>query len=238
MDSVTLGYHAVGLPGAVIWPVPVIKFEEKLGKKLERHRPAGPLAKTRYLILAVTAGLLAVTAACGDAATIVPATTIPPVGPSATPRTVSTPVPRSTETPSSSPAVLKLIVRVGDLEFPVELAADQEKRVRGLSGRASLGAGTGMLFVFENAERFRFWMKEMQFTLDIVWIGPSCRVVDVSENVPFPDPSTPLEDLPRYSPESRAKYVLEINGGEAAARGLGIGDRVEFLEGIAGMYGC
>jgi uncharacterized membrane protein (UPF0127 family) len=78
----------------------------------------------------------------------------------------------------------------------------------------------------------------MEVSLDIVWISSDCRVVDVSEDVPFPDPDTPLNELPRYSPESPAQYVLEINGGGAAELGLGIGDTVEFLEGLAGTYGC
>ena len=95
-----------------------------------------------------------------------------------------------------------------------------------------------MLFVFENAERLRFWMREMEFSLDIVWISAGCKVVDISVNVPAPEPETPLKDLPRYSPESPAKYVLEINGGEAEALGLGVGDPVEFLDGLAGRYGC
>ena len=99
-------------------------------------------------------------------------------------------------------------------------------------------AGAGRLFVFENSERFRFWMKEMQFPLDIVWISSGCVVVDISVDVPFPDPSTPLSDLPRYSPESVARYVLEINGGEASDLGLGAGDRVEFLGELEGLYGC
>ena len=101
-----------------------------------------------------------------------------------------------------------------------------------------MDAGTGMLFIFEKPERFRFWMREMEISLDMVWIGSNCEVVDVSENVPFPDPETPLDELPRYSPESRAKFVLEINGGEAAELGLGIGDKVEFLNEIAGKYDC
>jgi hypothetical protein len=137
-----------------------------------------------------------------------------------------------------APVALRPVVRVGSLEFPVEVAADSAKRITGLSGRASLDAGTGMLFVFENEERFRFWMREMEISLDIVWIGSNCQVVDVSENVPFPDPSTPEDDLPRYSPESPAKYVLEINGGESLDLGLGIGDQVEFVEQLAGKYGC
>ena len=96
------------------------------------------------------------------------------------------------------------LVRVEDLVFPVELADTPDKRIRGLSGRVSLESGTGMLFIFEKPERFRFWMREMEITLDIVWIGSNCEVVDVSENVPFPDPETPLDELPRFSPESRA----------------------------------
>ena len=228
---------ALGLPGPIICPIRGIKPEENLGKNLERHRPARPPAKYSYVILAIAAGLLAVTAACGNTAASTPPPVIPTVAPSETPAatamTAATLSASSTENPIKGP-----FVRVDEVVFPVELAAESEERIRGLSGRASLNSGMGMLFVFENAERFRFWMKEMQFTLDIVWIGPDCQVVDVSENVPFPDPSTPLGELPRYSPESPAQYVLEINGGEAAYLGLGIGDLVKFLGGIDGRYGC
>ncbi len=127
---------------------------------------------------------------------------------------------------------------MGDLDFPVELALKPEDRIKGLSGRASLTNQTGMLFVFEKADRLSFWMREMEISLDMVWIGSGCKVVDVSENVPFPDSGTSVNDLPRYSPESPAKYVLEINGGEAAALGLGVGDTVEFLDALEGLYGC
>ena len=227
---------AVGLPHPLIGR----SRQENLGSILSAHRPARPVTWTRYLLLGMTAGLLAVAGACGDAAATVPpviSTVIPTASPTGAPGTVSTPTispsPASAETPTTA-----LFVRVDELVFPVELAANSEDRIRGLSGRASLDAGTGMLFVFEKAERFRFWMREMEFFLDIVWISAGCKVLDVSENVPFPDPSTPLGELPRYSPESKAKYVLEINGGEAVALGLGIGDTVEFLDGLAGRYGC
>ena len=204
---------------------------------MERHRHSRLLARTHYLILALLIGLLAVTSACGNTATSTPPAEIPTVPPSESPvATVMTPATSSvasTENRTTGP-----FVQVDELVFPVELAADPESRIRGLSGRASMDSRTGMLFVFDNAERFRFWMKEMQFSLDIVWIGSNCKVVDISVNVPFPDPSTPLEDLLRYSPESRAKYVLEINGGEAADLGLGVGDQVKFLGGIDGRYGC
>jgi uncharacterized membrane protein (UPF0127 family) len=130
------------------------------------------------------------------------------------------------------------VVRVDEVEFPVDLALTPEERAQGLSGRASLNAGTGMLFVYDEANRYVFWMKEMEFPLDMVWIGAECQVVDISENVPFPDPNTPLVDLPRYSPDTPARYVLEINGGESAALGLAPGDPVKFVGALAGEYGC
>ena len=212
-----------------------------------RHRPRKRLTSARYFaryFVVLALALTAMTVACGASATTVPTAsstkvstgteadtpTTTPVGSLTADSTATTAL---DETPNTG-----LLVRVEDLVFPVELADTPDKRIRGLSGRASMDAGTGMLFVFEKPERFRFWMRDMEITLDIVWIGSNCEVVDVSENVPFPDPETPLNDLPRYSPESRAKFVLEINGGEAAELGLGIGDQVEFLNDIAGKYDC
>ena len=177
--------------------------------------------------------MLAVTAACGDAATTVPTAISETVS-----APIVTPISGSIETPGAGPAVQGLIVRVDELEFPVEVAVSPEERIKGLSGRASLDAGTGMLFVFEKADRLRFWMREMEFPLDMVWISAGCRVVDISDNVPQPEPDTSLADLPRYSPEAVAKYVLEINAGESAELGLGVGDRVEFLGELAGRYDC
>ncbi len=187
-------------------------------------RPARPKAWTCYLLLGMTAGLLATAAACGDTATPIPTST-------------ATPVPAPTTVVTEEP-VYGPMVRVAEVVFPVELAVEPEDRFQGLSGRAFLDSGTGMLFVFEEEDRLRFWMREMEFSLDIIWIDAECRVVDISENVPAPDPGTPLDALPRYSPDAPARYVLEINGGESAARGLGAGDPVEFLNELAGMYGC
>ena len=182
--------------------------------------------------MALAISIMALSMACGSSATVT--TNLDTTEP-----LVETPVPSTGDAPIlEEQSGIGPLVRVEDLEFSVEVAANAEQRIRGLSGRASLDPGTGMLFIFEKPERFRFWMKQMEISLDIVWIGSNCEVVDVSENVPFPDKETPLEDLPRYSPESRAKFVLEINGGEAADLGLGIGDKVEFLNEIAGKYDC
>ena len=188
----------------------------------------------RMLILVI--GLLALSVSCGISATLTPTSVLIETPPQIPTETLD-PIATVTLVPdgiiSTGP-----MVRVEELVFPVELADSPDKRIRGLSGRASLDARTGMLFIFEKPERFRFWMREMEIPLDIVWIGSNCEVVDVSEDVPFPAPETPLDELPRYSPESRAKFVLEINAGEAADLGLGIGDKVEFLNDIASEYDC
>lgn len=197
-------------------------------------RPTRPVKQTRYLLLWIAAGVLAAAVACGDAATPVNTATLV-----FTPTTVPAPTSSPTPTPASTDAPIDgLVVRVDETDFPVELAVEPDERIRGLSGRAALSPGTGMLFVFEIESRFRFWMREMEFPLDIVWIGAGCQVVDISVNVPPPEPGTSLADLPRYSPGVPALYVLEINGGEAEALGLGVGDPVEFLGGLAGQFGC
>ena len=199
---------------------------------MEHPCPVKRLGSTRYILMALAISIMALSMACGSSATVT--TNLDTTEP-----LVETPVPSTGDAPILDElSGIGPMVRVEDLEFSVEVAANAEQRIRGLSGRASLDPGTGMLFIFEKPERFRFWMKQMEISLDIVWIGSNCEVVDVSENVPFPDKETPLEDLPRYSPESRAKFVLEINGGEAADLGLGIGDKVEFLNEIAGKYDC
>ena len=217
--------------------------------------PATPLAWRRYLLLGLAAGMLAAATACGDAAT--PVATNLPVEPSAetmentvtvmTPTPVANtatgtaptliPTPAATETPVAGP-----IVRVDGTDIPVELAVTSEERVKGLSGRASLDAGTGMLFIFEIETQLRFWMREMEISLDMVWINSDCRVVDISVNVPPPEPGMSLDDLPRYSPSAPARYVLELNGGEAESLGVEVGERMEFLGEILGKstdgYGC
>ena len=109
-------------------------------------------------------------------------------------------------------------VLVGDVSVPIELSTDPAK---GLSGRGSLNPGTGMFFIMADARDF--WMKDMQFPLDIIWINDKREVVDISENLPIPISS----NIPFYSPKEPATYVLEINGGEAKALGINIGDAVE-----------
>ena len=122
--------------------------------------------------------------------------------------------------------------------FQVELALTPEQITRGLSYRDSLPPGTGMLFVYPDEAPRSFWMFEMRFPLDMVWIGGDCAVVDITENAPPPEPGQASSELPLFSPKDPARYVFEINAGEARQHGVGIGDRVEFDGSIKGLHGC
>ena len=70
-------------------------------------------------------------------------------------------------------------VHISALAIDAEQARTQEDRAQGLSGRESLAADAGMLFVFEAERRPGFWMREMQFPLDFIWISAEGVVVNV-----------------------------------------------------------
>lgn len=97
----------------------------------------------------------------------------------------------------------------------LEIADTADERSQGLSGRSSLGANAGMLFVFDNQVQPGFWMNDMNFALDIVWIRGT-TIVDITENIPPPAPDEALEI---YYPNTPADKVLEVNAGWVAAHG-------------------
>lgn len=143
-----------------------------------------------------------------------------------------------TGTDAPSIGTADAIVSIGNASYSVDLAITPEERQQGLSGREHLPLDTGMLFVFEEERPLHFWMKEMHFPLDIIWIDARCRLVSVSANVPKPPPNAGNDEIPRARSPSPARYVLEVNAGEAERNGLQPGDAVEFRGAIAGQHGC
>ena len=158
-------------------------------------------------------------------------TPIPP-SPTRTPPPTPAPAPSATKE-SGSLIVLdgggaRPAVSVGGAAFDVEIAFTPDDRMCGLSGRDGLAAGAGMLFVFENGRASSFWMRDMRFALDFVWIGDGCEVIEIHADVPAPPAGTDVGLLPTYS-SAAARYNLEINAGEAAKRGVEVGDAVKFI---------
>lgn len=110
-------------------------------------------------------------------------------------------------------------------KFQVEVADTQSKRNKGLSGRQSLPQDQGMLFIFDHADKYPFWMKGLNFPLDFIWISGD-KVVDILPNISPPSPGQPDESLTIYQPRVEVDKVLEINGGMSEKSGIKFGDTV------------
>lgn len=113
-------------------------------------------------------------------------------------------------------------VCIKDSCFSVEIAATQTQREYGLMNREHLDFDKGMLFVYENEENHRFWMKNTLIPLDIIWINSSFDIVYIQRNA---QPCTSGYYCPSFDPGKNASYVLEINGGLSDKYGINIGDR-------------
>lgn len=116
-------------------------------------------------------------------------------------------------------------VEIAGQRVAVERAIDVEEKARGLSGRDELPWDTGMLFEYEEPGFYAFWMRDVRFDLDFVWIRDG-RIVDLHHRVPAPDPTVPPGELPTYRPRELADRILEVPGGYASAHGWRAGDRV------------
>jgi len=107
---------------------------------------------------------------------------------------------------------------LGTVPLYLEVADTDATREQGLSGRASMPDDNGMLFVFDEPDTHTFWMKDMLFDLDFVWLDESKTVVEITPNVSkgsYPE---------FYSPSEPILYMLELNAGTAEREGIKVGD--------------
>ncbi|MEK9174698.1 MAG: DUF192 domain-containing protein [Patescibacteria group bacterium] len=115
------------------------------------------------------------------------------------------------------------IVRLENTELKVELAESQGARGQGLGGRKNLPSDQGMLFIFEKPDKYSFWMRDMEFPLDIIWLDENKTVVDmVKDAKPESYPST------YFTPNKTALYVLEVNTGWAEKNNVKTGSKAFF----------
>lgn len=106
----------------------------------------------------------------------------------------------------------KTEVSINDETFKVEVAQTDEEKQIGLSKTNKLGEDQGMLFVFNKPDYYSFWMNEMKFPIDIIYIRGN-KVITVISNAPAPSESN--TDLAIYQPKDASDKVLEINAGLA-----------------------
>ena len=114
-------------------------------------------------------------------------------------------------------------VCAGDVCIQTEVVATDKARRRGLMFRKNMPEDKGMLFVFEKEAWLRFWMKNVRFPLDIIWIDRNKKIVEIYEY------ALPCKDVCKtITPQATALYVLEVNAGFTKQHGIKISDSLNF----------
>ncbi len=104
-------------------------------------------------------------------------------------------------------------VELGGQRYQVEVADDEPERARGLMFREQMAPGHGMLFIHDAQEPVAYWMKNTKIPLDILYFDNDLKLVSRQVDVP---PCTLGDNCPSYPSGAPARYVLELNAGEAA----------------------
>ncbi len=117
----------------------------------------------------------------------------------------------------------KINIKVADIDLSVELADTQEKRALGLMNRTVLSENSGMLFVFEESRKLRFWMKNTLIPLDIAYADEEGRINSILS-------MEPLDITTDYSSSEESKYALEMNQGWFDKNDVNIGDIIQIVK--------
>ncbi len=135
----------------------------------------------------------------------------------------------SPRVPSAAQGPLpKVDAIIGGEQFSLEIVTTTSEQNQGLSGRTSLDANSGMLFVFSMPSIRAFWMKDMEFPIDLIWLRGN-KIIGFQQNMPTPaalNVSSTM-NLPVYISPGLVDRVVEINSGQISALGLKVGDNVQ-----------
>lgn len=120
-------------------------------------------------------------------------------------------------------------VEIGGQRYQVEIADDDPERARGLMFRDQMGNEAGMLFIHEREEPQAYWMKNTKIPLDILYFDTARKLVAQRRNTP---PCSAGDACPSYPSNAPARYVLELNAGEADRLKLQDGAELKLGDGI------
>ncbi|MBO9873819.1 MULTISPECIES: DUF192 domain-containing protein [Xanthomonas] len=120
-------------------------------------------------------------------------------------------------------------VELGGHRYDVELAQNDATRARGLMFRDQMEADHGMLFIHDREEPQAYWMKNTKIPLDILYFDNQRKLVAQQRDVP---PCSAGDACPPYPSNAPARYVLELNAGQAEQLKLQDGTELRFGPGI------
>ncbi len=114
-------------------------------------------------------------------------------------------------------------VKIAGQIVKVDLALTKKDQEKGLSGRENIKENEGMLFIFSKPQRNYFWMKDMNFPIDMIWINDDLKVIYIKKG------AQPSSYPNSFGPGVDNRYVLEVFDGFSEKNNLEVGNRVEFL---------
>jgi uncharacterized membrane protein (UPF0127 family) len=117
-----------------------------------------------------------------------------------------------------------LTVTIDRYNISAFVADTDDKRTKGLSGVENMSENQGMLFIFNYPSKQGFWMKEMMFPLDIIWLDSNNSVIHIEKKL---QPCMSVLFCSVYSPSSDAKYVLETISGFTDLHSVNEGDKIK-----------
>jgi hypothetical protein len=107
--------------------------------------------------------------------------------------------------------------------FSLYLAKTSQDQAVGLAKFNKIDKNQGMLFIFSKPDYYSFWMKNMKFPIDIIFINKNI-IVDIFQNVPSQKNN---DNLPIYTTKNKADKVLELNSGITSEYKIKIGSEVK-----------
>lgn len=112
--------------------------------------------------------------------------------------------------------------------FTVEVADTVTEQTLGLGDTEMLPVDHGMVFIYPKTDVYEFWMKDVEYPIDIIWIQ-DLTVVDITSNIKPEAKGTAYANYAHYSPNTPVNMVLEVSAGVAKAEGIAIGQHLTGL---------
>nr|WP_155706505.1 DUF192 domain-containing protein [Gloeocapsopsis dulcis] len=144
-----------------------------------------------------------------------------------TPAGSPTVTPRAQQSVNAAQIPIAAVMTIAGRKISLEVARTPREQAIGLMYRDTIADDRGMLFVFEPARPVGFWMKNVRFPLDMIFLENG-QVKAIAPAVP----PCKTEPCPTYGPETPINQVIELRGGRAAELGIRVGDRldIQFLD--------
>jgi uncharacterized membrane protein (UPF0127 family) len=114
----------------------------------------------------------------------------------------------------------------GGQVIKTEFVYDTAGALRGMQFRNSIAPDHGMLYAHRIPGKYGYWMYQTLIPLDMIWMDPKNKVVEIVENAP--PCKTPASQCPHYGGNEVAQYVLELGAGMVKKYGVKVGDTISW----------